>query len=79
MKVKLANPAHAAGMLDPHTMRSPFLDAAGNVVEIADVPESNFWVRRVLAGELERIDDAPAPTGLEPTTPLTTRPITARR
>ena len=73
MKVKLADPANAAGLIDPVTRRSPFLDAEGKVLETADVPENVFWTRRVLAGEVTRVDDAPAPTGREPVAPLTTR------
>jgi hypothetical protein len=73
MKVKLVNPEHAAALVDPHTKRSPFLDAKGRVQETADVPENNFWVRRVQDGSLERLDVPTQPTGNEPVAPLTTR------
>lgn len=72
MKVKPADPGTAAGLIDPDTKRSPFIDPeTGKVLESADVPESNFWVRRLLAGEIARADQQP--TGAEPVTPLTTR------
>lgn len=72
MKVKIANPDTAAGLKDPHTQRSPFIDpATGKVVLEADVPENSYWMRRVLAGEVVRVDTAP--TGREPIAPLTTR------
>ncbi len=61
MKVKPVIPG--AVIRDPDTRRP--LPAEGG-----EVPESNFWVRRLLAGEVVRIDE---PTGLEPVTPLTTR------
>jgi hypothetical protein len=75
MKIKLVNPAVAAGLIDPVTMRSPFIDpVTKEVIETADVPENNFWVRRVLYGEVVRIDQtAVQPTGREPILPLTTR------
>lgn len=66
MKVKIVNPEHAAALLDPQTLRSPF-DADG----YAEVPETNFWMRRVMSGEVTRVDAAPR--GNEPVTPLTTR------
>ena len=73
MKVKLVNPANAAGLIDPHTKRSPFIDPETKQVLVeANVGETNFWLRRVQAGELERIDRS-TPTGREPLTPLTTR------
>jgi len=71
MKVKIVNPEHARGLRDPVTKRSPFIDEKGEVVETADVPENNFWVRRVMAGEVTRVDETP--TGREPVTPLATR------
>lgn len=57
MKVKLANPEHAEGMIDPVTRTSPFvvIDVATDgtktkrVVPIADVPENIHWVRRTRA------------------------------
>ena len=74
MKVKLVNTANAAGLIDPHTKRSPFIDPETKAVRTeADVGETNFWLRRVQAGEVERVDERTAPTGLEPLTPLTTR------
>ena len=74
MQVKLVNPANAAGLIDPHTKRSPFIDPETKQVLVeANVGETNFWLRRVQAGELERVDERPAPTGREPVTPLTTR------
>lgn len=73
MKVKLLIPEHAPGLLDPHTKRSPFLDPETNqVVEVADVPENSFWLRRIASGELVRVAGSP-PTGDEPIRPLTTR------
>jgi hypothetical protein len=78
MKVKLVNPEHAAGFIDPQTGRSPFLDPKdGAVLATAEVPENTFWTRRILHGELVRVVDAPSvpsqPTGDEPIKPLTTR------
>lgn len=75
MKVKLVNPEHAAGLIDPVTRRSPFIDTeTKRVQETADVPENTFWTRRILHGELVRVADAPSqPTGDEPIKPLTTR------
>lgn len=65
MKVKPVDPN--AVIRDPVT-KLP-LPAEGG-----DVPENNFWVRRVLAGEVVRLDEAtPTPTGREPVAPLTTR------
>lgn len=67
MKVKYANPD--LPIRDPVTLRHPTVESDGTF----DVPETNFWVRRVMAGELVRVVDQPAPTGREPVTPLTTR------
>lgn len=68
MKVKPADPN--AVIRDPHTKRA--LPAEGG-----DVPDNLFWRRRVLAGEVVRVDDTHAqpakPTGNEPVSPLTTR------
>ncbi len=64
MKVKPADPT--AVIRDPHT-RLP-LPAEG-----AEVPENVFWTRRVLAGDVVRIDERTPPTGVEPVSPLTTR------
>jgi hypothetical protein len=78
MRVKLVIPEHAAGFIDPQTKRSPFIDPeTKQVIAIVDVPENTFWVRRVLSGELERVEESAAPattpTGNEPIKPLTTR------
>lgn len=78
MKVKLANPDSAAGLKDPHTKRSPFIDPETQaVVEVAEVPDNAFWNRRMIAGEIVRIDEDAKqrkhPTGNEPVAPLTTR------
>jgi hypothetical protein len=65
MRVKPAKPDHAAGLIDPVTLRSPFieLDADGKprVLESAEVPENTFWTRRLLAGEVVRVDEQSAP------------------
>lgn len=72
MKVRPANPATAAGLIDPDTRRSPFVDPMTRLpIAEAEVQESIFWTRRLQAGEVLRVDDAP--TGREPVTPLTTR------
>lgn len=70
MKVKPTNPETAAGLIDPHTKRCPFIDAEGKPTAEADVPDTSFWHRRLRDGEIERVDQ---PTGREPVTPLTTR------
>jgi hypothetical protein len=64
MKVKPVDPA--AVIRDPHT-RQP-LPAEGG-----DVPENSFWIRRLLAGEVVRLDEIAAPIGTAPIAPLTTR------
>lgn len=64
MRVKPADPS--AVIRDPHTKRA--LPAEGG-----EVPEDNFWMRRLLAGEVVRIDENAQPTGNEPIRPLTTR------
>lgn len=51
MRVKPTDPN--AVIRDPHTKRA--LPAEG-----AEVPENNFWVRRLRAGEVVRIDSKPA-------------------
>lgn len=72
MKVKLVNPEHALGLIDPQNLRAPFIDPeTKRVVMTADVPESSFWVRRVISGELVRVGDPPVV--LAPITPLSTR------
>jgi hypothetical protein len=75
MKVKIVNLEHAAGLIDPQTGRSPFIDpVTGLARETAEVPENTFWTRRILHGELVRVADVPSqPTGDEPIKPLTTR------
>jgi len=74
MKVTPADPATAAGLIDPDTRRSPFIDpVTKGVLAEADVPETIFWFRRLRAGEVIRIDQSGAPTGREPVAPLTTR------
>ena len=64
MRVKPADPN--AVIRDPHTNRP--LPAEGG-----DVPESTFWLRRLNAGEVVRVDESATPLGNEPITPLTTR------
>lgn len=62
MKVKPVDPK--AVIRDPHTKQK--LPAEG-----AEVPENNFWVRRLVAGEVVRIDAPAHPNA--PIAPLTTR------
>ena len=62
MKVKPVDPN--AVIRDPHTKRP--LPAEGG-----EVPDNVFWNRRLIAGEVVRVDATP--TGREPVTPLTTR------
>lgn len=69
MRVRPAIPG--AVIRDPHTKRP--LPAEGG-----EVPENNFWIRRLERGEVVRCEaPAPAratePTGNEPVAPLTTR------
>ncbi len=64
MKVKPTDPN--AVIRDPHTRTA--LPAEG-----ADVPENSFWTRRLLAGEVVRIDAPATPVGNEPIASLTTR------
>lgn len=64
MKVKPVDPS--AVIRDPHTKRP--LPAEGG-----EVPESNFWMRRLRAGEVVRLDAPSQPVGNEPIAPLTTR------
>lgn len=71
MKVKPVNPD--AVIRDPHTRRP--LPATGG-----DVPDSNFWRRRLRAGEVVPVvlvtrPVTAAPTGNEPLSPLTTRDL----
>lgn len=72
MKVKPTNSPTAHGLVDPDTRRSPFVDSEGRVLDVADVPDTAFWRRRLIAREIE-ILESNEPTGLEPMTPLTTR------
>jgi hypothetical protein len=62
MRVKPAIPG--AVIRDPHTKRP--LPAEGG-----EVPDNSFWIRRLRAGEVVRLDAQPA--GNEPIAPLTTR------
>lgn len=72
MKVKPCDPSTAAGLIDPVTRRSPFVDSeTRQVLPEAEVPETSFWIRRLIAGEIKRTDSAP--TGREPIASLTTR------
>jgi hypothetical protein len=64
MRVRPADPT--AVIRDPHTKQ--VLPAEGG-----DVPENSFWVRRLVAGDVVRVDDRMQPTGNEPIAPLTTR------
>lgn len=64
MRVKPADPT--AVIRDPIT-KLP-LPAEGG-----DVPENGFWMRRLIAGEVVRLDSPSQPTGSEPIAPLTTR------
>lgn len=57
MRVKPTNPA--AIIRDPHTKR--VLAAEG-----AEVPDSNFWIRRLNAGEVVLVEDAPAQASAAP-------------
>lgn len=66
MKVKYANPE--LPIRDPDTKRHPTVGDDGTFT----VPDTNFWVRRKLSGELIVVEQ-PEPTGREPVTPLTTR------
>lgn len=63
MRVKPANPN--AIIRDPHTRR--VLPAEGG-----NVPDNSFWARRLIAGEVVRLD-GDEPTGTEPIATLTTR------
>lgn len=76
MRVKPTNPANAVGLIDPQTMRSPFIDPeTGEVLASAVVPDNMYWTRRLLHGELELelVTETTTPTGREPIAPLTTR------
>jgi hypothetical protein len=66
MKVKPADPN--AIIRDPHTKRALPKDGA-------DVPENNFWVRRLRRGDVVRVKEetSSTPVGNEPIQSLTTR------
>lgn len=64
MRVKPADPN--AVIRDPHTRRPLPVDGG-------EVPDSNFWRRRLIAGEVVRIDEPAHPVGNEPISPLATR------
>jgi hypothetical protein len=68
MKVKPTNPG--AVIRDPLTRRP--LPAEG-----ADVPESNFWLRRLADGDVTKVDEAKPARAAAPldnaVAPLTTR------
>ena len=72
MKVKIVVPENAPGLRDPHTKRQPFIDAERRpIAEAVDVPDSNFWRRRIRDGEIALADAAPVVNA--PIAPLTTR------
>ena len=72
MKVRLVIVDHAAGLIDPVTRRSPFIDPDTKQVRLeADVAETSFWLRRIADGSIARATSQP--TGREPVLPLTTR------
>lgn len=72
--MKLLRLDRAAGLIDPVTRRSPFIDPeTKQVVEIADVPDVVHWHRRILDGDIARINESVQPVGDEPIKPLTTR------
>lgn len=74
MIVKLINLAVADGLIDPVTKRRPFVDpATGQAIATpVDVPDTSHWYRRIREGDIARVDE-PAPSGMEPVAPLTTR------
>ena len=63
MRVKPVDPN--AVIRDPHTKRQ--LPPEGD-----EVPENSFWIRRLRAGEVVRVETT-EPVGNEPIKPLTTR------
>lgn len=75
MKVRPVNPEAAAGLLDPVTKRSPFIDPETKaVLASAEVPDTVHWRRRLLHGEIALdVSAQNEPTGTEPLAPLTTR------
>ena len=64
MRVKPVDPN--AVIRDPHTLRQ--LPPEGG-----EVPDNSFWTRRLLAGEVTRLEEPVTPSGNEPIAPLTTR------
>jgi hypothetical protein len=74
MKVAYVDPSKP--IRDPATMRPGArarhmgIDAEGKALTEFDVPETSFWIRRVLAGELRRLDNSGP---LAPIAPLTKR------
>jgi len=64
MRVKPVIPG--AIIRDPHSRIA--LPADGG-----EVPESSFWIRRLIAGEVIRVEESTAPIGFDPVTPLITR------
>lgn len=71
MKVKAVNLHPQLGSSERRTFLFDPVTNRELPVEGDDVDESLFWVRRLRAGEIVRIDQTP--TGLEPVTPLITR------
>ncbi len=61
MRVKPVDPS--AVIRDPHTQR--VLSAEGD-----DVPDNTFWNRRIIAGEVVRIDEGEKPRTKAPTSPI---------
>lgn len=73
LRIRHANPNAKLTLRDPHTQRT--LPAEGG-----EVPDNVFWRRRLRDGDVVlHADEGPlpaeggTPTGLEHTTPLTTR------
>jgi len=79
MKVRIHDRGIAEGLIDPVTKRSPFVEVTVNpetgevtkkILDVAEVPETNHWIRRIQSKEIARVVE---PTGREPIAPLTTR------
>ncbi len=70
MRIKPTNPEQCPR--DPDTKR-PLSTKGDDGAEGEEKQETSFWIRRLLAGEVELVHERAAPTGLEPITPLTTR------
>jgi hypothetical protein len=64
MRVKPTDPNVV--IRDPHTKTA--LPAEGG-----EVPENSFWIRRLRAGEIVRVDEPAQPVRNAPIAPLTTR------